>query len=486
MIELSALLTLPVMAAIVGGVAIGLIGGSLPGIGGTTTIILLLPFVLSLDPAVALTLLLASHSVVYTGGAITAIALAIPGTPPNAAALEDGNRLAKLGLAGRAIATAATASGLGGLIGFFALLALLPLALPVLQRLGAPEIFMAAFVGLVCAARIGGASVSRGLAPAAFGMFLGFVGYQPATGAPRFWFEQTPLLDGIGLIPLVMGLFAGPELVRLAGLTRGENAVPTGRDLRQIGQGVRDTIARPWLVLRAGGLGSVIGLLPGVGGEAAAFLAYSWLGRPKRHISEIDDCTTGLIAAETSNNAKEGGALVPTLMLGVPGSAGMAVLIGALVLYGLQPGPTLISEQPGLVLLLAFVLAISNLLGCLFVLFLAPVFLTLIRTPTAFLLPVVVTLAIIGVVAYRSSPFDLVIAAGALFLGIAMVRYGYSRPSLLLGFILAPFLETYGAIALSAYGPAFLLRPGVILIGAGLVTAFLPWRRVMLRIQRAP
>ncbi|MEX0591277.1 MAG: tripartite tricarboxylate transporter permease, partial [Xanthobacteraceae bacterium] len=368
MIEASALFTLPVLGALFAGVLAGLIGGALPGINGITTLTLLLPFVLTLDPAVALTLLLASHSVVYTGGAITAITFAIPGTPPNAAALEDGHRLAKLGLAARAIAIAATASGIGGVLGFFVLLAAIPLALPILQTVGAPEIFVAALVGLICVARIAATSFEKGLIPAALGIFLGSVGYQDASGVPRLWFEQTPLLDGIGLIPLIVGLFAGPELVRLAKLRPGEAVMSHDRHFEQIGQGVRDVLARPALVLKSASVGSVVGLVPGIGGEVAAFLAHAWFGRPKRHRSEIDDRITGVVAAETSNNAKEGGALVPTLTLGIPGSAGMAIMIGALVLLGFQPGPALMAEQTGLVILLAFVLAISNIVGSVLVL----------------------------------------------------------------------------------------------------------------------
>lgn len=485
MIDIAVTPSLGLFAALIGGVLIGLVGGALPGISGITTMILLLPFVLSLDPAIALTLLLSSHAVIYTGGAIPAIALAIPGTPPNAAALEDGNRLAKLGMAARAIAVAATASGLGGLLGFAVLLMAIPLAIPILRGVGAPEIFMAGLAALICAAHMGAKSLAKGLIPGALGIFLGLVGYQDASGVPRLWFGQTQLLDGIGLIPLIMGLFAGPELVRLAQLRQGEAILPGGGYLGQIREGIKNVLKRPWLVIRSAALGCGVGLIPGVGGEAAAFLGHSTFGRPRRHVSEIDDCITGVIAAETSNNAKEGGALVPTLALGVPGSAGMAVLLGALTLFGLQPGPALAAEAPDLVLLLALILALANLLGSVFVLFLAPVFLLLIRTPVRFLLPVALTLATIGIVAYRSSLFDLVIAAAALVLGMAMARHGYNRTVLLLGFILAPLVETQGAIALAAYGPAFLLRPGVIIVLAVLVAAFLPWRRLASRWGQA-
>jgi TctA family transporter len=486
MIEASTLVTLPVLGALGAGVLIGLIGGALPGINGITTLTLLLPFVLPLDPAAALTLLLAAHSVVYTGGAVTAIAIAIPGTPPNAAALEDGHRLARLGLAVRAISVAAAASGAGGLLGFLVLLAAIPLALPILKTVGAPEIFVAALAGLLCVARIGAASFEKGLIPALLGIFLGSVGYQNASGVPRLWFDQTQLLDGIGLIPLIMGLFAGPELARLAKLRPHEEATPRSRYFEQVAQGVRDVVTRPSLVLKSAGIGSIVGIIPGVGGEVAAFVTHAWFGRPARHRSEIDDRITGVVAAETSNNAKEGGALVPTLALGIPGSAGMAIMIGAFVLFGLQPGPSLMAEQTGLVVLLAFVLAFSNLIGSAAVLLFAPALLMLIRTPARTLVPIVVTLAVTGVIAYRGNTYDLVLAAAALALGVGLVRYGYSRAALLLGFILAPFVETYGAISYAAYGVSFLWRPSVLVLAAALCAFLVPWNSLLHRARGKP
>ena len=447
-----------ILAVIAMAVPFGLVCGLLPGVSGITALAILLPFAARLEPLYGLCFLLAAHAVVYTGGSVTAVLFGIPGAPANAAIVADGHALARLGHGPRAAAVAVMVSGLGGLMGCLFLIAMLPLMRLALPLIGSPETFFLAVVGLVCAARIGGRDVVKGLIAASIGLLLGTIGYQSATGVPRFWFGVEHLLDGIGLVPMVTGLFAGPELVALATGAFVIDAAAGGGLKSQLRAAWRDVVARRWLVAKASIVGAAVGVTPGVGGEAAPFLAYAWT-KPKPSGDLVADHIDGVAAPESAANAKEGGSLVPTLALGVPGSAGMAVLLAAFPVFGIDPGPTFMREHGDIVGGLAFTLALSNVVGALAMLALAPLLVRVVRLRPAFLVPLVVTFATMGIVSARGSLADLLIAALFAALGIFMRRFGYNRPSLVLGVVLAPLLETYFNISLGAYGALFFLRP---------------------------
>ena len=461
------------------GVLIGLVLGVLPGLGGLTALALLLPFVYGMEPMAGLAFLLAAHAVVYTGGALTAIVLGIPGSAPNAATVIDGYPMSRNGRGGEALGAAFAASGLGGLLGMIALVALLPFLQPVVMHIGSPETFLFAVMGIIYVGALGERSMARGLIAGGLGVFLALFGYDRLAGVPRFWLGFDYLLDGVRLIPLVLGLFAIPEVLHLA-LGGRDTSVNGGRAIgfAPILSGMRETLLRPYLLLKSSLIGVFIGIVPGVGGDTAPFVAYASAKQgardPKAYGQGVIE---GVIAPESSNNAKEGGALVTTLALGIPGSAGMSVLIGGFLLLGLEPGPDFLANHMDLAVGLALVLAFANLIAVAFMIAASPLLLKVANLRPQMLAPVLGVLIVLGAYAYRNDPLDVVATFVIGVLGCAMKTLGYSRPALVLGFVMAPLIETYLHISLQAYGASFLLRPGALLL-LGLIIMGLTWGRL--------
>ncbi len=474
-----------VLLLLLAAVPIGLVMGVLPGLSGLTTLALLLPFVYGMEPMAGLAFLLGAHAVVCTGGSLTAIVLGIPGAPANAATVLDGVPLRDQGRAGYALGAALAASGLGGLIGVVALVLLLPLLRPVVLLFGAPETFVLALLGVLCIAVLGREQPVKGLIAAGLGMLLATIGYQRATGVPRFWLDQDYLLDGVRLVPLVLGLFALPEIVDLARDARRQGARRNTRiDWREVGSGLRAMLLHRALALRSALIGVLIGIVPGVGGETAPFMAYAAAKRARPEAGLGGGAIEGVIAPESSNNAKEGGALLTTLALGIPGSAGMAVLLGGFLVLGLEPGPDFLQRHMDVAIGLAAVLALANLVGVLVMLAGAGLLVRAAGVHPRLLAPVLLALVMTGAYAVAGAPLD--VASVFLFglLGWLLRALGYSRPALLLGFILAPLIETYLAISLQAHGPTFLFRPGVAAIAA-LALLALAWPALARRLRSA-
>ena len=462
-----------VLGMVVLAVPLGLAFGILPGLSGVTALAVLLPFVYGMEPLAGLAFLLAAHAVVYTGGSATAIALGIPGAPPNAATVADGHALFRRGEGHRALGAAFAASALGGLVGFAGLLLLLPVLEPLVLAIGTPETLMLALLGIACVAFVGDGPLDKGLIAAGLGALLAQVGYQGITGVPRFWLGVDKLLDGFPLVPLILGLFAVPELLALVGRAASAEAASPRNSEDSVAAGLGSLLRHRWLALRSSLIGLLVGIVPGIGGETAPFVAYAAARqRPASERPFGHGAIEGVIAPESSNNAKEGGALVPTLALGIPGSTGMAVLMGGFLILGLQPGPGFLANHMDLAVSLALVLALANLLAGGLLLLLVPR-----------LAPLLTAVVALGAFTVANDPLDglLVLVFGAL--GWVMRRFHYSRPALVLGFVLAPTIETSLHISLQAHGPSFLLRPGCMaIIGTiGLVLVWPALRRAVTR-----
>lgn len=459
-------------------VVMGLVLGVLPGLGGLTALALLLPFVYGMEPMVGLGFLLAAHAVVYTGGALTAVALGIPGAAPNAATVIDGYPMTQAGRGGAALGAAFAASGLGGLVGVAALIALLPFLQPIVLHVGSPETLMFAVMGIIYVGVLGERSMTRGLIAGGLGVFLALFGYDRIAGVPRFWLGFEYLLDGVRLVPLVLGLFAVPEIVAL---TLG-NHKTTDRQGRAVGfaqilRGMKAVVKRRYLLIRSSLIGVFIGIVPGVGGDTAPFVAYASAKQTAERPEAFGKgAIEGVIAPESSNNAKEGGALVTTLALGIPGSAGMSVLLGGFLLLGLEPGPDFLAEHMDLAVGLALILAFANLAAVAIMVVASPLLVRIADVPPRILAPVLSVLVVLGAFAYQNEPLDVVATFVIGLLGCAMKRLGYSRPALVLGFVMAPLIETYLHISLQRYGLEFILRPGALLLLA-LILAGLFWGR---------
>lgn len=474
-----------VVWAVASALPVGLLFGLLPGLSGLTAMAVLIPFVYGMEGFAGLAFLLTAHAVVATGGSVTAILLGIPGSPANAATVIDGVPLRNAGFGGTAVGAALTASAVGGLFGALVMLVLLPVLRPVVLAFGPAETFLLSLMGLSFLAAVGTGSPAKGLFAGAFGIFISFVGDEPVSGVPRYWFGYDYLLDGFRLIPLALGLFAIPELVALASgraLEQSRGELPG----RQLLNGCKAVFGRMSLVLRSSAIGSIIGVIPGVGGETAPFVAYAAARQadkdPERYGTGIIE---GVIAPEASNNAKEGGALVPTLVFGVPGSSGMALLLGAFLVLGLQPGPNFLRDHLDIGLGLVIVLAVVNVVAAVVMFALMPVLARVVSVPPRLLVPFLLTLALLGAYSTQNDMQDVVFTFVFGAVGIACVRYGFNRASLLLGFVLGPAVERYLAISLNIYGAGFLLRPiCLVLIALTVLALFAPKIGASLRRRR--
>lgn len=452
-----------VLSLVLAAIPLGLVFGILPGLGGLTALAIVIPLVYGMEPFQGLAFLLAAHAVIYTGGSVTAILLGIPGALSNAATVSDGYRLSQRGEAGYAVGAALTASALGGIIGAVVLVALLPVLQPVVEAFGSPETFFLALLGIVLLGAVGEGQPLKGLIAGGLGIFVACFGYQRVTGVPRFWLDFDYLLDGFRLVPIALGLFAIPEIISLMATGRSIASTAAGSSeisWRQVGAGVASVFRNRWLFLRSSLIGVLIGIIPGVGGETAPFVAYA---SAKHMAKNPDDFGTGaiegVIAPESSNNAKEGGALVPTLAFGIPGSAGMSLLLGAFLILGLEPGPDFLTDHLDIAFGLALVLAFANLLGAGIMLAVAARISLVTRLQGHILGPLLLVLVVLGAYSTNNNPIDVLFVFVFGLLGYFMRALEFSRPALLLGFVLGVPVETYLHISLSAYGPWFFTRP---------------------------
>jgi TctA family transporter len=451
-----------VLLAMLVGLPVGIVFGLLPGLSGITAFAFLIPFTFGMEPFTALAFLLAAYAACSQGGTVTAILLGVPGEVANAATVIDGYPLAKAGRGGYALGAALAASALGGLFGCVLLAVLLPVIQPVVLSFASPENFLLALAGVAFIAILSAGAPLRGLIAGTLGIFLSFVGYGPVEGVPRFWFGMEYLLDGLRLVPLALGLFAVPEILQLMSSGRSIARVGAAQaiDFRQVLEGARAVLRRPGLLLRSAGIGSLIGIMPGVGGSTAPFVAYAAARQtsPERE-SFGSGRIEGVIAPEASANAKEGGALVPTLALGIPGSASMALLLGAFIVLGLQPGPEFLARHMDLAFGLALILALGNIGSSALMFALSKPLVHVTRVPGRVLGPILLVLVLMGSYAAENNPYDVafVFVFGAL--GVAMERLGYSRPALLLGFVLGAMIERYFHVSVQAHGALFFTRP---------------------------
>ena len=451
-----------VVALMMGGIALGLIFGVFPGIGGMAALAILIPFVYGMEPVQGLAFLLALQAVTMTGGSVTAIVLGIPGTASSAATVMDGYPLSQQGKAGYAVGAALTASALGGLLGVIVLVVLLPVLQPIARALGSPEIFFLAVLGIAFIGALGADRPLEGLIAGALGIFLACFGYQWVSGTPRFWLGSEYLLNGFRLVPLSLGLFAVPEIIWLLSTGRAIASASDESEIswRQLGHGIV-SVFRNWrLFLRSSVIGVVVGIVPGVGGATAPFVAYASAKQMAKNRDEFGKgAIEGVIAPESSNNGTQGGALVPTLAFGIPGSEPLALILGAFLILGLDPGPGFLRDHMDIAFGLALVLAAANLVGAGVMLALAARISLVTRVPGHILGSLLLVMVVLGAYSSANNPIDVLFVFVFGALGYFMKELGFSRPALLLGFVLGPIAETYFHISLNAYGPWFFMRP---------------------------
>lgn len=456
----------------------------LPGISGITLMALVVPLTFQWDPLPVLLLFGALVGGATFMGSVTAILLNIPGSAPNAATLIDGYPMARQGRARTALAASATASALGSTFGIVVLISLIPIVMALVPHIGPPEYLMLTVWGLGTIATVVRGSLVKGLAMAGLGLLVSFIGLDPRTAAPRFTFGSLYLQDGLSLVPVFLGLFAITEVIGLmasdrvtiSGQTRPEALKGSTRD------GIVAVLRRPGLLLRSSLIGTVIGLIPGLGGTVAAFVAYGEAARTGKADGRFGEGDIrGVIAPEAANDAKDGGSLLPTLALGIPASAGTALLLGVLALHGIRPGAELMNEQLPLAFVLIWSLFLSNWLTSVLGLGLVRPLsrLTLVRTSR--LVPAILTLATLGAFAYRGRAADVGVAVAFGVIGWLMKKHGWPRIAFVIAFVLGPLFEQNLQLTLSLHRLGRIdlwSRPSVLII-AGLIvlTVMLPRTR---------
>jgi TctA family transporter len=447
------------------GVGVGLLVGVLPGLGGIAGMSILLPFVYGMDTVSALALLIGLLAVVPTGDTFSSILMGIPGSAASQATILDGFPMAKRGEAARALSAAFFSSMLGGLFGALVLTGFIVIARPIILAFSSAELFMLTVLGLGMVGVLSGSSLAKGLLSCALGLLFGMVGAAPATGEWRLALGIEYLYDGLPLVVVALGLFAVPEIIDLLRRNSAISQVATlGRGWLR---GIRDTLREWGVVLRCSGIGCLIGAMPGLGGSVADWMAYGHtvqLAKDKSQFGQGD--VRGVLAPESANNAVSGGALVPTLLFGIPGSGSTAIFLGGMVLLGIQPGITLIETRLDLVYTIIWTLAIANVVGAGLCFAASPLVARITTLPYAYVAPFM--LMIIFFAAYQATSHwgDILALLAIGVLGLYMRRFGWPRPPLIVGFVLASGAENYLYQAMQFHGWAWLARPGVLIIAA--------------------
>jgi len=454
------------------GIFVGFWVGLLPGLGGATTLALMLPFIYNMQPVEAFAFLLGMHSVVATTGDITSILFGVPGEATTAAIILDGHAMAKKGEAGRALGAALASSLVGALIGAAALAVAIPIVRPLVLTFGSPELFMLAVVGLAFIAGLssGGArGMLRGFLAGCLGLFLAMVGQDPQAGVARFTLDTMYLWQGLDLVPVLVGLFALPEIIEL--VVRGTSIAgdaPSGDISKGALQGVKDVFRHWWLTVRCGLIGTFIGITPGLGGAVAQWMAYGHAAQSARTAEERkkfgEGDVRGVLGPGAACNSKEGGALIPTIAFGVPGSTSMAILLGGFFLLGLVPGPDMLTKHLPVTFSLVWTIVLANIItvGACFLLLNRLTALT--RIPGHLLVPVILVLVFIGSFTSNSSYADIVVTLIFGAVGYFMVLAGWPRAPLVLGLVLGKIAENYLYISMARYDFEWLTRPVVLVL----------------------
>src|ERR671919_577603 len=456
------------------GMAIGFAVGILPGLGGATTLALMLPFIYNMDPITAFAFLLGSNAVTATTGDITSVLFGVPGEGITAATIVDGHPMAKTGQAGRALGAALMSSLVGAVFGAFILALAIPIVSPLVLSIGSAEFFMLAVLGITFVASLSGANIPKGLIAGGLGLVLAMVGLDPIESVPRFTLEgllgednSLFLWDGVSLIAVTIGLFAIPEIIDLAvqGTSISQESAPT--KLGGVMEGVKDTFRHWKLVLRCSGIGAYIGLIPGMGGGPAQWLAYAHAVQSTPDKERFGKgAVEGVLGPGAANNSKEGGALIPTLAFGVPGSVSMAILLGAFIIQGIVPGPDLLNPAKHLTLTFSFVwiIAITNIITVAICFLFLNQLAKITFVKGTYLIPFLLLLIYLGGFAVKNSFGDMMMVLIFGTLGSLMVKFDWQRPPLLLGLVLGGIAETNLFIASRIYGWSWLLHPGVLVI----------------------
>ncbi len=444
-------------------VVFGLLVGVTPGIGGKLSIAMAIPFVYGMDMVAGAVFLLTMHAVNGTSGQISSIMFGIPGDGDDAATTLDGYPLAKQGQAARALGASITASGVGGIIGAVVFAIMIPILEPVILMFSPAEFFLIALLGISFIAFLSsGNRIVKGLIVGFYGLMLSTVGMDPITGTPRYSGDFLFLWDGVSLVTAVLAMFAVPEMISLSTKGGSISAVPmdSGFSYRQLLSGVMEVPRHWWLVVRTSVIGAIIGMIPGLGGSTAAWLCYGHAVQSSKHPERFGKgAIEGVIAPETASNGKEGGSLLPTLFFGIPGSSGMAVLLGAFLILGIQPGALMVTQHLDLVWTLIWALVVGNLIAVGMLLVICRWVAVLTFVNGRMLVPFILVFVSLGCFVSDFQWQNLIVLVVFSFIGYGFLRADWPRAPFVIGLVLGGKAEASLNQALQLWGFSFFLRP---------------------------
>lgn len=449
-----------VLLILVAGTIIGVVFGIIPGLSATIGVAIFTPITFTMNTEASFALLLGIYCGSTYGGSISAILVNIPGTIAAVMTVNDGYPLSRRGESGRAIGLATTSSFLGGLCSVFILAFFAPAIASMALHLSAHEYFAICLFGISVIAYVSYGTMLKGFIAGTIGFFLSTVGLEPIQAYPRFTFGSTELLNGFEMIPLMVGVFGFAEVLRMA--ERGGSFTPV-KNIGKVLPSFRELGRMIFTLLRGSVIGVFIGAVPATGGTIAAIISYGLEKRISKHPETFGKGEfRGIVAPESANNAASGGAMIPMMTLGIPGDVVTAILIGALILHGLQPGPLLFKNNPEVVSSIFISMALANFIFLAMGLLAAKYLSKVISLPIPVLLTMILTLAIVGTYAIRNSLFDVWVLVCAGIGGFVLTKVGIPVAPLVLGFILGPLIENYlrQALMLSFGNPLdFILRP---------------------------
>lgn len=441
---LNALFSDPVsLLWIFGGVCFGVVFGALPGISATMAIILCISFTYSMSPVVAIAFLAAVYCSAITGGGITAIIFKIPGTPSSAATTLDGYPMTQRGEAGKALSISLVCSALGGLVSCILMFLLTQPLMQAALKFSAPEMFAVSFLGLSILVFLDTKNMLNTFASAIVGLWLATVGMDYFSMVPRYTFDSIVLLNGIQALPFMLGLFAAVEIFKEIRKPSDRSAFEGDKqaDISKLAT-FKDFWALKWTTLRSGVIGTVVGIMPGAGATIASWLAYSVEGKFSKHPELLGKGDPhGVCASETANNAATGGAMVPLLSMGIPGSNAAAMMMAALAIQGVQMGPMLLKAQPAFLSATFLSMIFANIMMIFVGLLVAKIFAKILKVPYWFLGALIFCLAVTGCYAKSNSINDVyVMLIGGVF-GYFLSKFKFNNSALILGMVLGPIIE---------------------------------------------
>ncbi|MDH3239427.1 MAG: tripartite tricarboxylate transporter permease [Alphaproteobacteria bacterium] len=446
---------------------LGILGSSifaaLPGIGVLLLITIVMPYAISLDPYPAIALMLGIGAVSNTANTFPSVLIAVPGSAGSQATIVDGFPMAQKGEAKRAFGAAFSASAIGGIFGALVLLASLPILRPIVLSFGSPEFLVLVLWGLTAVGVLSGNAPLKGLLAALLGLLVSSIGMDNKTGIERFAFGGDYLSDGISLVLVGLGLFAVPEMIALS--VRRTSISETSDLGSGTMQGIRDTFKNWWLVIRCSIVGVWVGVLPGLGSSVADWFAYAHAAQTEKNTENFGKGDVrGVIAPESSNNSKEGGALIPTIAFGIPGSTSLALMLVVFIAVGITPGSAMLTDQLPYTMAMIWILVIANVIAAVLAIMAAAPFAALSLLPFYIIVPMTLVLCVSSSYASHLIWYDVITFLVFSAIGYFMKLFDWPRPPFLVAVVLGAQFEQYLWLSNARYGWTWLLEPGVLAI----------------------